>query len=79
MKLPRLAAKIMPTCLVEGHDIVSVDGSKNKLVYQKGNKRPVMEYYSGTLEFCRRKGCEWEKYTGPRLPYKRVYEKGKQK
>lgn len=79
MKLPRMMAKVLPICLVEGHDIVSVDGSKNKLVYQKGDKRPAMEYYSGTLEFCQRKECDWERYTGPRTPYERVFVKGKSK
>ena len=59
-------------CRKQGHIIRTVDGEKKNLVYQKGDARPSMDYYSGIYKFCVREDCEWNQYSGSTQPYKRV-------
>lgn len=58
-------------CLIKGHKIKIIDGSKSNLVFQKGEARQVIDYFNGICQICERAGCSWEKYVGDKKPYKR--------
>lgn len=61
--------RIPASCAEHGHFIVTVDGEKDNLYWEKEN-REARYYYSGTYKYCNRKGCNWGKYAGPVRPYK---------
>lgn len=56
-------------CILKGHDVELVaDGKKQKVAYQKGDKRPAIIYFTGRVYKCRRKDCSYERYEGPTRP-----------
>jgi len=52
----------------KGHDLKKIDGTKVAIYYEKGGREKA--YFSGNLFVCKRKGCGFELYEGPRNPYK---------
>lgn len=58
-------------CLLHGHNVQKVDGSKQNLAFQKGGKRQVIDYYNGLYEYCDRPGCDWNRYIGIPRAYRR--------
>lgn len=65
-----MGGEVNARCRKNGHDIRLIDGMERNLIFQQG-KREIF-FFSGKLEYCRRKNCGWEKYHGSRLPYMRA-------
>jgi len=53
-------------CLKLGHRLRVIDGKKENLAYQKGERQ--IFYFEGRYEWCTREPCHYEKYTGPTRP-----------
>lgn len=54
------------TCFALGHKITSI--TTDRLYYQK-DAQPKREWYSGTLTYCARAGCGYEKFVGAATPW----------
>jgi len=71
-----LWSAVASECRKRGHDIQTIDGRVQNLVYQKGDARQVLDYYDGMYYFCKRRGCEWSQYIGSTQPYRREVVNG---
>ena len=59
-------------CFLKGHQVECVDytSQSGALAYQKGERQ--WNLFKGKLYYCIREDCDYERYVGPREPYKTV-------
>jgi len=56
----------------KNHDLEVMEGDNIVFEDHKKNHALVRRYYAGKLTFCKRQGCKYEKFKGPRQAWKIV-------